>query len=76
MIIPAAMALSSCSGCSSEPTVAEERNELEEELKGNGRILLRASGTEPVIRVMAEADTKELCAKYVDQMVSVIENQL
>lgn len=33
MIIPAAMALSSCSGCSSEPTVAEERNELEEELK-------------------------------------------
>ena len=52
------------------------KDELEEELKGNGRILLRASGTEPVIRVMAEADTKELCAKYVDQMVSVIESQL
>lgn len=52
------------------------KDEIEAELKGNGRILLRASGTEPVIRVMAEADTKELCAKYVDQMVDVIESVL
>jgi phosphoglucosamine mutase len=52
------------------------KDEIEAELLGNGRILLRASGTEPVIRVMAEADTKELCAKYVDQMVDVIESVL
>lgn len=56
--------------------VQECKEEIEQELKGNGRMLLRASGTEPVIRVMAEADTKELCAKYVDQMVDVIESEL
>ena len=56
--------------------VQECKEEIEQELSGNGRMLLRASGTEPVIRVMAEADTKELCAKYVDQMVDVIESEL
>ena len=43
-----------------------------DELGNTGRILVRESGTEPVIRVMVEADTKELCEKYVDSVIEVI----
>ena len=45
---------------------------VEEALGDEGRILLRESGTEPLIRVMVEATTDELCRKYVDEVVSVI----
>ena len=38
-----------------------------EALGDTGRILVRESGTEPVIRVMVEAETESLCEKYVDQ---------
>ena len=45
---------------------------VEERLGGNGRILLRASGTEPLIRVMVEAETYELCEENVDAVIEVI----
>jgi len=45
---------------------------IEEELHGNGRVLLRPSGTEPLIRVMVEASTQEECQKYVKRMVDII----
>ena len=45
---------------------------VEEALGDEGRILLRESGTEPVIRVMVEAATNELCRQYVDEVVKVI----
>lgn len=45
---------------------------VSKELGDEGRILLRESGTEPVIRVMVEAKTDELCEKYVDDVVDVL----
>ncbi len=47
--------------------------EVSAELDGKGRLLLRPSGTEPLIRVMVEAESDELCKKYVDRVVKVIE---
>ncbi len=47
-------------------------NKVEQALGEDGRILLRESGTEPVIRVMVEAATDELCKQYVDEVVQVI----
>lgn len=41
-------------------------------LGSDGRILVRESGTEPLIRVMVEAETEELCETYVDQVIDVI----
>ncbi|WP_070329315.1 phosphoglucosamine mutase [Exiguobacterium aurantiacum] len=46
--------------------------EAEAEMNGNGRILVRASGTEPLVRVMAEAPTKEECDRYVEQIAQVV----
>ena len=45
------------------------------QLGGDGRLLLRESGTEPVIRVMVEADTDALCEKYVEQMIEAIRSE-
>ena len=43
-----------------------------DELGSDGRILVRESGTEPLIRVMVEAASDEICEKYVDSVVDVI----
>ena len=55
-----------------DPDVQKKVAEVAEELGSNGRILLRESGTEPVIRVMVEADSDETCEKYVDSVIDVI----
>ena len=47
----------------------EEVNKL---IDGNGRALLRESGTEPVIRIMIEAETNELCVEYAEMIAKVI----
>ena len=47
--------------------------EVEDELKDEGRILVRPSGTEPLVRVMVEAKTDELCQQYVQRVVDFIE---
>ncbi len=44
----------------------------EEALGGEGRILVRPSGTEPLLRIMAEARTEELCEKYVSEIEEVV----
>ncbi len=48
---------------------------IEEELGDDGRILVRKSGTEPLIRVMVEAKTDELCEKYVNQAIEVMKQK-
>ena len=55
--------------------VVEAVKRVEEALGEDGRILVRESGTEPLIRVMVEAATDELCAKYVDEVIEVIQKQ-
>ena len=48
---------------------------VEKALGGDGRILVRESGTEPVIRVMVEAKTDELCTRYVDEIIDTIKKK-
>ena len=45
---------------------------VEEQLAGNGRILLRKSGTEPLIRVMVEAMGENMCQALADKVVDAI----
>ena len=55
--------------------VQNEIKAVAEALGSDGRILVRESGTEPVIRVMVEAATDEICTEYVNQVVNVMKEQ-
>ncbi|MBQ8592521.1 MAG: phosphoglucosamine mutase [Lachnospiraceae bacterium] len=50
-------------------------SEIEKRLAGDGRIIVRESGTEPVLRVMVEADTLEHCQEYVKEVVAVMQKK-
>lgn len=56
----------------SDERVKSIERKVEDELKGRGRLLLRQSGTEPLVRVMVEAETDDMCKKYADMVVDVI----
>lgn len=56
-----------------ESVLEAERN-INEALEGDGRILIRASGTENLIRIMVEAQTHELCEGHISDMIKVIRN--
>ena len=58
-----------------DPDVQAAVKKVADELGDTGRILVRESGTEPVIRVMVEAGTNEICEKYVDSVIAVIKEK-
>ena len=58
-----------------DPDVQKAVAEVAEKLGDDGRILVRESGTEPVIRVMVEAGSDEICEQYVDQGIDVIKSK-
>ncbi|MBQ3180100.1 MAG: phosphoglucosamine mutase [Firmicutes bacterium] len=56
-----------------DPTLQAAIDEVEQKLGDDGRVLIRPSGTEPVIRVMVEAATDELCSHYVDKLCACLQ---
>ncbi|MGE7604506.1 phosphoglucosamine mutase [Peribacillus sp. NPDC097675] len=63
-------------GVTKNEKVQEVIKEVEAEMEGNGRILVRPSGTEPLVRVMAEAPTIEECTQYVDRIVEIVRAEM
>lgn len=58
-----------------DPDVQKAVKEVQELLGEDGRILVRESGTEPVVRVMVEAESDEICHEYVLKVVNVIKDK-
>ena len=56
--------------------VAQVIGEVEAEMSGNGRVLVRPSGTEPLVRVMVEATTREECESYVNRIADVVKTEM
>ncbi|WP_346235087.1 phosphoglucosamine mutase [Lysinibacillus telephonicus] len=56
--------------------VAAAISEVEAAMAGNGRVLVRPSGTEPLVRVMVEAATEEECESYVNRIANVVREEL
>ncbi|MDE5830859.1 MAG: phosphoglucosamine mutase, partial [Clostridia bacterium] len=63
------------SDAKNDPKVQEKIKEIEDLLGTEGRVLVRESGTEPLLRVMVEASSDELCSKYVEEICDVIKQQ-
>ena len=55
-----------------DPAVCAAVQRVADKLGASGRILVRESGTEPLVRVMVEAESREICESYVDEVIDVI----
>ncbi|KRK48112.1 phosphoglucosamine mutase [Secundilactobacillus kimchicus] len=58
------------------PAIAAIIDTVEKEMSGDGRVLVRPSGTEPLLRVMAEAPTQEAVDGYVNRIVEVVKKEV
>ena len=63
-------------GLDTDADILQEKARIEEILKGRGRLLLRPSGTEPIVRVMAEGDDLAELEQLVGSMSAIVERQL
>lgn len=61
--------------CLVDTDVLAQCAKVEELLQGDGRVLVRASGTEPLVRVMIEAKSDEVCKQYAETIVEVIKKK-
>jgi len=59
-----------------DPEIKAEIEKLESEFSGNGRVLIRASGTEPLIRVMIEGENQEYIKEKATKLAKLIEEKL
>jgi phosphoglucosamine mutase len=59
-----------------DETIKAAIAELDKEFDGNGRVLIRASGTEPLVRVMIEGEDQEYITKKAEEMAKLIEEKL
>lgn len=59
-----------------DPEIAQACRVLEEEFNGKGRVLIRPSGTEPLVRVMIEGEDKEYIGKKAEELGKLIEKKL
>ncbi len=57
-------------------SILDEIVSIEKQMDGKGRVLVRPSGTEPLVRVMVEAETETLCEEYVNRLLSVIKREM
>ena len=55
-----------------DPEVLKEKDEIEKLINGKGRVLLRESGTEPVVRIMTECESYEKCVEYAEKISEII----
>jgi phosphoglucosamine mutase len=60
----------------SNQLIIEAIERVEQKMGGNGRVLVRPSGTESLVRVMVEAETEELCEQFVTEIVEVVKAEL
>lgn len=58
-----------------DSAIQAKLQEISDEIGDNGRVSLRKSGTEPVVRIMVEAESMELCEKYASALATVIEEK-
>jgi phosphoglucosamine mutase len=58
------------------PAIADETARIEKELGGKGRVLLRYSGTEPLVRVMVEGTNEKRVRKYAEELAEVVSREL
>lgn len=63
-------------GAMDVPTIRAVIDEVEAEMAGDGRVLVRPSGTEPLLRVMAEAPTQEKVDYYVEKIAAVVREEI
>ena len=59
-----------------DAVIKEAIEKIEEEFSGNGRVLIRPSGTEPLVRVMIEGENQEVLDKKAHELAKLIEDRL